>query len=263
MSDRLDVPAIAAMQAALLQDSAPAMVGWRTEPVWIGGGSSTPVDADFVPPHHERLSAGLDDLVAFMQRTDLPVLVLAAIAHAQFETLHPFADGNGRTGRALVHSVLRQKGLTRSVTVPVSGGLLADRDRYIAALTSYRHGRPEAIIRVFADAALHAVDHGGQLADDLVRVQDEWEARLTLRSDSAAWRLLPHLAAHPVVDARTAAELIGVDDKNVHRHLRGLVAAGVLRSANHHRSGRILYRAPDVLDALDRYAEGVGRRSRA
>ena len=61
-------------------------------------------------------------LVAFIGRDDLPVLVHGAIAHAQFETIHPFADGNGRTGRALVHSMLRARGLTRNVTVPVSAG---------------------------------------------------------------------------------------------------------------------------------------------
>ncbi|MDF8264914.1 Fic family protein [Luteipulveratus flavus] len=262
LSDHLDVSAVAAMQAALLQESAPHMVGWRTEPVWIGGGSSTPVDADFVPPHHTRLAAGLEDLVTFMERTDLPVLVQAAIAHAQFETLHPFPDGNGRTGRALVHAFLRRKGLTRSVTVPVSGGLLADRERYIAALTTYRAGRPEAIVRVFADAALHAVDHGGRLAAELTQLQRRWETQLTARVDSAAWRLLVELPAHPVLDASTAAELIGSDRRNVHRHLRALVDAGILRSANHHGSGRILFRAPEVLQALDTYAEAVGRRSR-
>ncbi|MBW4096404.1 MAG: Fic family protein [Acidobacteria bacterium] len=61
----------------------------------------------FVPPHHERITALIDDLVAFANRVDLPVLVQTAIAQAQFETIHPFPDGNGRVGRALIQAMLR------------------------------------------------------------------------------------------------------------------------------------------------------------
>ncbi|AKU19113.1 hypothetical protein VV02_19380 [Luteipulveratus mongoliensis] len=262
LADRLDAQAIGLMQAALLEDHDPEMVGWRDEPVWIGGAASTPLDADFVAPHHTRIEAGVRDLVAFMRRTDLPVLAQAAIAHAQFETLHPFADGNGRTGRALVHAFLRHKELTRSVTIPISGGLLADKERYIAALTAYRQGRVEPIVRVFADAALHAVRNGTLLAEELRALVDTWRTRLTVRSDSAVWRLLDQLPAHPVLDARTAARLLGVDEKNVHRHLRALVSADVLVASNHHQGRTILFRAPEVLAALDRYAEYAGRRQR-
>ncbi len=89
---------------------------------------------------HDRVSAAISDLIRFLRRDDLPVLPQAAIAHAQFETIHPFTDGNGRAGRALLHSMLRSKALTRSVTVPVSAGLLADTGAYFEALTAYREG---------------------------------------------------------------------------------------------------------------------------
>jgi Fic family protein len=65
----------------------------------IGGSSFGPHGADFVPPHHDRVPALMDDLVRFMRRTDLPLLAQTAVAHAHFETIHPFPDGNGRTGR--------------------------------------------------------------------------------------------------------------------------------------------------------------------
>lgn len=125
LADRLDGEAILAMHRALIGDNDPSIPGrqWRTEAVWIGGGP-TPHTAMFVPPTHERITAGVADLERFLDRDDLPVLVRAAIAHAQFETIHPFPDVNGRTGRALVRSMLRGKGLTRAVTVPISGGLL-------------------------------------------------------------------------------------------------------------------------------------------
>src|SRR5262249_56504813 len=92
-----------------------------------------PHGAAFVPPHYERVPDAMRDLMSFVRRDDLPVLAHAALAHAQFETIHPFVDGNGRTGRALVHAMLRARGVTRNVTVPVSAGLLTDTDAYFAA----------------------------------------------------------------------------------------------------------------------------------
>nr|WP_206442977.1 Fic family protein [Candidatus Protofrankia californiensis] len=118
LADRLDQGAILAMHSALMTRHAPRIAGrWREEQVWIGGDSYGPHAAAFVPPHHRHVPALMDDLARFISRTDLPSLSQAAIAHAQFETIHPFPDGNGRTGRALIHGMLRGHGLTRNVTV--------------------------------------------------------------------------------------------------------------------------------------------------
>ena len=131
LANRLDTEAILTMHAALLEQTNPRIAGnWRDEQVWIGSSSYGPHTAAFVPPHQSRVPTAIDDLVRFIRRDDIPVLSQAALAHAQFETIHPFADGNGRTGRAIVHCLLRGKGLTRLVTVPVSAGLLTDTDRY-------------------------------------------------------------------------------------------------------------------------------------
>ncbi|WP_298712107.1 Fic family protein, partial [uncultured Micrococcus sp.] len=98
----LDEPALLAAHRALMDGQEHARPGaYRDAQGWIGGGAPTPHTAQFVPPHPERLRAGMDDLFAYLRRTDVPALVQAAIAHAQFETIHPFADGNGRTGRVL------------------------------------------------------------------------------------------------------------------------------------------------------------------
>jgi len=122
LADRLDEGAILAMHEALLAQVQPDIAGRRREvQVWIGGDSFGPHGAAFTPPHPDHVPALMADLVKFTQRTDLPVLSQAAIAHAQFETNLPFPDGNGRTGRALIHAMLRGRGLTRIVTVPVSG----------------------------------------------------------------------------------------------------------------------------------------------
>lgn len=118
LADRLDTDAILAIHKALLGNEHPDWAGeWRHEQVWIGGNDFSPHGAAFVPPHHTRVPAAIDDLVHFISDSDLPPLAIAAIAHAQFETIHPFPDGNGRVGRAIIHSIPKARGLTRHVTV--------------------------------------------------------------------------------------------------------------------------------------------------
>ena len=79
---------------------------------WIGGSDYSPRDALYVPPPPETVEGYLDDLIRFANRNDLPVLSQAAVAHAQFESVHPFTDGNGRIGRALINAILRRRGAT-------------------------------------------------------------------------------------------------------------------------------------------------------
>src|SRR3954469_3287292 len=168
LAQRLDADAILSMHAAVVGDLHPEIAGkWREEQVWIGGTSFGPHQADFIPPHHEHVPALIDDLVAFMKRDDLPLLAQAAVAHAQLATIHPFPDGNGRTGGALIHSMLRGHGLTQTVTVPVSAGLLTDTAAYFASLTAYREGDPSAIVDRLATASFEATTNGRQLVRDL------------------------------------------------------------------------------------------------
>lgn len=253
---------IAGVQRVLLERHSPAMVGWRTEPVWIGGGGSTPVTADYVAPDHRRILGALDDLTAFAARDDLLLLPQIAVAHAQFETIHPFADGNGRTGRALVQILLRTKGLVRTATVPISGGLLTEKSRYFDALGAYREGDAGPIIRQLVRASLSAVEHGRRLATQVTELRDTWRENVRARSDSATWKVLELLPAHPVVDAETVAREIGVHPNNVRRAVAPLVEAGILVPSQHFKSHKALYRAPAVLDLLDGYAAEVGRRER-
>lgn len=164
---------ILAMHHALMHATDPTHAGqWRTEQVWIGGGSVGPHHALFVPPHESRVVEAIDDLLHFIKRDDLPALAHAALAHAQSETIHPFTDGNGRTGRALVQAMLRHSKLTRNVTVPVSAGLLSDPKAYFDALTTYRLGDPSAIVKQFAQAAFKAVGNGRALVEALRQVRE-------------------------------------------------------------------------------------------
>ena len=262
LSSDLSVDTITQMHHVLLEHAAPQIAGeLRTEQVWIGGSSFGPHGASYVAPHYERVPTALDDLVAFMDRYDIPVLIQAAIAHAQFETIHPFVDGNGRTGRALVHAILRNKNLTQNVSVPISAGLLGDTARYFDALTAYRNGRLEPIIEQFTEASFAAIGNGAALVDTLRDTRAQWAEQITARSGSVAHRIADLLIRQPVINARVTGEALGVETRNAQPGIDHLVDIGILVPSNEHRRGRV-WRAPDVLNALDDFAaRSIRRRS--
>jgi len=262
LADRLDEQAILDMHEALLGASDPDAVGhWRTEQVWIGGRAPSPHGALFVPPVHQRVPAAMADLVTFMRRYDLPPLVLATIAHAQFETIHPFPDGNGRTGRALLHALLRATGLTRAVTVPISAGLLADTARYFDCLTTYREGYPGSIIEVVAEATFAAITNGRQLVADLRRLREEWRQQITARRDATAHRVAEMLVRQPVVTSPLVQHELGVAASNANTAIDHLADRQILTKVSAGSRNRV-WVAPGVLDALDQFAARAGRRSR-
>ena len=247
------------MHRALMRDEPRHTPGqFRTEPVWIG--SSTPVGAAFVGPRHELVPGAIDDLITYAQRVDVSPLTQIAVAHAQFETIHPFTDGNGRTGRALVQAMLRNKMLTRQVTVPVSAGLLADTDGYFAALTAFRAGDPAPIVAAFARASVAAIANGRELVSDLRVIRASWSELISARTDSAIWKVADLLIRRPVVNAALLATELGIDSTNAHRYLNPLARAGILIETTSGPRNRV-WRAPDVLAALDAFAERAGRRN--
>jgi len=261
LADDITAAAIAKMHEVLMAGQVQHTPGqWRTEAVWIGTSSQSPVGADFVAPRWERVPDLIDDLVVFSRRTDVGALTLTAISHAQFETIHPFTDGNGRAGRALAQALLRYRGVTRAVAVPVSAGLLADVDGYHAALTAYRAGDLEPIVARFAEASLRAVVNARQLVSDIDEIAAGWRDRVKARADSGAWRVLEIVARTPVVDAGLVATELGVRPQNVYSLLRDLTEQGVLSAKTEHRYGT-LWRSDEILHAIDRFAERAGRRS--
>lgn len=260
LAGRLDEGAVLAMHRALMAQQALHAPGrWRDQQVWVGGSALHPGDADYVPPVATDVPPLMADLVTFMDRDDLPPLALAALAHAQFETIHPFTDGNGRTGRALLHSVLLHTGAIHRVTVPISAGLLAIRDDYFAALTAYRTGEAEPILRCVAEAARNGTRIGERLVGTLRSVREGWADLVTARAGSAPWAVLDLLVRQPVVTARVVIRELGVSAPTAQAALARLVDDGVLLESTGHRRNRV-YRAPAVLRALDEYAAMLGRR---
>lgn len=261
LAEKLDESAIIRMQETLLHESTPELTGdFRDQQVWIGGGSLSPHQATFVPPHHERVPGLVRDLVSFMQRVDIPVLAHVAIAHAQFETIHPFPDGNGRTGRALIHSMLRHSGITKNVAVPVSAGLLSDTNRYFEALTAYRSGDVIPIVTVLADAAFMAVNNGRQLVADLQDARVDWGERVTARRGSAAIRLKDLLLKQPVVSVKIVQEELRVSQPVAQLAIDRFVEADVLVKTSSAKRNRF-WVATDVLSALDEFGARARRRA--
>ncbi|MBA1836586.1 GntR family transcriptional regulator [Corynebacterium sp. zg912] len=257
---RANVDGIVEMHQILLADSAPEIAGvLRGAQVWIGGSDYSPAGAMFVPPHQRHLTELMVDLGEFMARDDLPALAQAAIAHAQFETIHPFADGNGRTGRALVHVVLRERGLTTSSALPLSAGLLTDTAAYFAALDAYRGGDVDRIVQLFARAAIDVAERGSWLAAELVAVREEWNEQLTARADALAWRVLDLLLQRPVLTTAAVSTEFGVSAETARNALDRLEADGIVISAQLDKRQRG-WRSPDVLALLDEFAEASGRR---
>lgn len=260
LADNIDADAILAMHRALLADSQPESAGrWRSEQVWIGGGDYSPHEALFIPPRHVHVPAAIDDLVEFIRRNNIPPLAQAAIAHAQFETIHPFPDGNGRVGRALVHSILKGKGLTRNVTIPVSAGLLADLESYFAALTAYRAGDHEPILELTAIASFRAINNGRTLVGELHGIRDDWRSRISARRDAAVWRLADLILRQPVVDSEIVQRELHIAPQNANTAIETLASIGAISKVSGNYRNR-KWAAVAVLAALDRFAERTGRR---
>lgn len=264
LADDVTPNSILAVHEALMHDEPRIGPGkFREEQVWIGGGDYSPHDAAFVPPHHTRVQESINDLCAFAQRTDMPLIAQAAIAHAQFETIHPFNDGNGRTGRALVHAMLKKGGATTRTTVPVSAGLLSNTQTYFDALNAYRAGDPNPIVARFNNASFAAIHNGRQLATDLDGIHAEWRQRINARRDAVVWRLLPVLLSQPALTSKVVQERCGVSQPAADAALKTLLEAGIVKKKDEHGEERKrdrVWRSDEVLAALDQFGERARRR---
>ena len=198
---------------------------------WIGRDSHTPVGADFIPPPHRFLPELLDDLCAFCSRDDLSPMLRAAVAHAQFETLHPFSDGNGRAGRVLIGELLCRGRLASEVIPPTSLVLSGQREQYVAGLTAWRRD-PDGVdlwVGFLSDAVQTAAQATMGLADDVARLVAAWHGRSARRRvDSGARKLIDMLPATPVLNAKMAAALLGRSEEAGRLAVLALEEDGVL-----------------------------------
>lgn len=216
---------------------------FRTVQNWIGGNDYNPCGADYVPPPPEYVDDLIIDLCAVVNDHLLPPLVQAAIVHAQFETIHPFEDGNGRTGRALIHAVLRRRGLTPAYVPPISVVLAKAKDRYVEGLVDFRDRSVEAWIEQFAAAATTAARLASEYIDAVRDLSERWRGRLASssnapRADAAAWALIDVLPAYPIITASVAAAATGRSKPQIYQALEQLEQSGVLVALSKARRNR-------------------------
>jgi Fic family protein len=237
---------------------------FRTTQNWIGGNDYNPCGAAFVPPPPAEVERLLDDLCAFVNDVALPPLVQAAIAHAQFETIHPFEDGNGRTGRALVQVVLRRRGLTPAFVPPISVVLARDKDRYLKGLTLFRDDRVADWIETFAAATAEAATLAAHYTARVRDLQDYWRERLRQdsnpRADAAAWNLIGILPAHPIITVPVAVAATGRTKPAVANAAEQPAPAGILTRLTDSARNRA-WEADGLLDLIVGLEAGVASHS--
>jgi Fic family protein len=235
----------------------------RAEQSWIGGSASSPRDAEFVPPPADLVPGLVDDLCEFCNREDLPASVQAGIAHVQFETIHPFFDGNGRVGRALILIVLRRRGLAPRYLPPVSLVLAGEADRYVAGLGSWRRGDEDDWYRVFIDALFRAAAGARRFAADVAALQEHWLAQAgNPRRGSGPRRLIELLPSQPHIDVKTAARLLGGSAERARQAIARLEQADVVRQTSAGRRNRV-WESVGLFDLLDRFERELGPADRA
>ncbi|WP_436699203.1 Fic family protein [Nocardioides sp. BYT-33-1] len=223
---------------------------FRTTQNWVGGSDWSPLGALHVPPPPETLRGYLDDLFAYAGRDDVPPVVQAAIVHAQFESIHPFVDGNGRIGRALIHAVLRRRRATRHLTVPIASALVAHRERYFAALVDYRAGTARTIVAMLASAVRIATAESWVTATRLHEIRAAWGSAVGgSRPGTALHRTLDLLTEEPIVNAALVAGRIRLPEPEAAAAIDTLTAAGVLRRAPRSRRAPV-WLAGAVLDEV-------------
>lgn len=262
--DRIEVKDLLDIHRALMEHSdQPEIAGLiRTTQNWIGGNNFNPCQAAFVPPPPEYVETLMEDLCAFVNRDDLPGTVQAGLAHAQFETIHPFADGNGRTGRALIHVVLKRRGLTSAFIPPISLALATRASAYVGGLSSFRYtGPPDGQaaldgirdwLDLFLAATRRATDDAAALQASLADLELQWRVTLKPRKGSAAERLLSELIGHPVITAEEVMKLTGASRSAAFAAMESYIAAGILQPVGNQQRAR-LYEAPEVFGILTDY----------
>jgi Fic family protein len=254
----LNLRLINEMHELLMQDDASTFpVGaYRTNQVWIGA-SNRIEDATFVPAPPERVQECMGEMEAsilqYAPREDeqgsLTVVAQLAIAHAQFETIHPYHDGNGRTGRLLMPLMLAADGYP---PLYFSGALLRAKQDYYSALASVQlRGDWGPWLRLLTRVVVESCNESIAIAQDLMAMADRWEQQLSsFRSHSATRRLPQFLLGHPVTSVQQAVEGLGVSQPAANAALNNLHAAGIVSLVNERQWGRV-FQATELLQRLD------------
>ena len=229
---------------------------------WIGGNSYNPLDADFIPPAPEHVPALLDDLATFCNDTVISPVEQAAVAHAQFENIHPFADGNGRAGRALIHLIFKRRGLADHLVPPVSLVLATHSKDYIAYINGFAfddaEGEAAARAKVndwvsfFAGCCRQACAEATGFEEEIAALRKIWEGVLgRVRAKSALDEILGVLPGAPVFDVGLLQEMTGRSFSSLSAAVESYVQAGIIRQITTGNRNRV-FEVPDIIEEYTR-----------
>jgi Fic family protein len=225
---------------------------FRTSQNWVGGTGSTIDTARFVPPPPEELPGLLADWERFAhEEIDLASLIQNALLHYQFETLHPFLDGNGRLGRLLVVFWLVERGRLSAPLLYVSSYLERDRDRYYEALQTIRQaGDPIPWIELFLEAVKTQATDAVARAQRIVGLRERYRSAAAAIPSSNGMALVDLVCEYPIVSSRAVEDRLGVTRPTALKLLRQLEAVGVLTEADHGPRGQRRYVATELVAAV-------------
>jgi Fic family protein len=215
---------------------------FRTTQNWIGGGDRQLLrDATFIPPPPHEMKTALGDFELFLHDPDRPhPLITCALAHAQFETIHPFADGNGRVGRLLITFLLCHAGVLRRPLLCLSHYLKLHRAEYYDRLTAVRFaGDWEGWLAFFLRGVSEVAREAEQTAQCIVELREKTRQEFQLRDMStSAFKLLDHLFLQPVTTVNAAKEELGVSYHYANDVIAELVSIGLLEETTGRRRNR-------------------------
>jgi Fic family protein len=223
----------------------------RTSQNWIGSGGSTLNTAIFVPPPADQVGPALSALETFIHSQErLPVLVRIGLVHAQFETVHPFLDGNGRVGRLLITLLLCERGVLSQPVLYISHHFKAHRQRYYELLQAVRDdGAWEEWLKFFVAGIRTVSDEATDTARKIVALREEHRRLITTtfaRAAASALTLLEDLFQHPVVSVKYVAELLGMTQAGANVLVRRMVEVGVLTEITGNARNRAFRYGPYV-----------------
>ena len=227
---------------------------FRTSPVWVGRAGATPDTATFVPPLPTHLPELLRDWETFVNDdgTNLPALLQAALMHYQFETIHPFLDGNGRIGRLLINLLLMSRDRLPLPLLYLSHYFETHRDEYYARLQAVREeGDIAAWVLFFLRAVEHQARDAVARSRRLVEIREEYHQE-AIKGRSSLPRLVEIIVRNPFVTVRSAERQLGLTHQGARNLIKAAEAKGWLLSlGNHGRGGREHWYAPAVLAVME------------
>lgn len=229
---------------------------FRVTQNWIGG--TRPGNARFVPPPPEEVMRCLGELELFLHdRSTYPVLLRAALAHVQFETIHPFLDGNGRLGRLLITLMLCEEKALSEPILYLSLYLKTHRSRYYELLQTVREeGDWEAWVEFFLEGVVETAEQGVSAAQRLLRLFEEDRRKISAigRAAPSAFRVFTELQRSPLLSVPSAAEKLQTSRPTVRKSLEHLETLGIVRETTGRQRGRV-YQYQRYLEILDEGTE--------